>query len=491
MVGKLSSLTSQCRAFVHDEMWVLDHKALSKFKRAALNGLKVAYIVVRGFIQDECFLQASALTFITLMSIVPVLALVLSAARGLNFDAPLRYMILEYTQQELPIQIQQFIGKLFEMVESTNFVALGSLGCIFIVATLLKVMDRVETTLNGVWGVREGRTWGRKFADYLSILFVVPFLFLLATSINTAMASESLTDQLQVSLAKLLQGKDSWLQTNYHIWYTYYLVYGMVMRCIGFVGIIGAMTFLYQFIPNTKVKIRSALIGGLCAGIMWILWQKFCISFQFWVTKYNAIYGAFASLPVGLFWLNINWVIILFGAEISFAYQNYETYVLEQDVHLVTYSLRRRLAFRLVLEVCRCFKKGEGAWRPQHFQLDSHIPVRLLHEMMHTLKSNGIITDVADGGWVPAKALDDLTLKDVEMAVAGGQEGKFSHLGELPEKLVPIFEEQHRTYLNQLGSKTYAELTDLVEEVDEPMPIANLLADDDDEEMKEDDADEA
>ncbi len=465
MVTELQNRYQRWKQFVIHDLWMMDLSDMPFFKRAALNALKVGYIVVRGFVQDKCALQASALTFITLMSIVPCLALVLSAAKGLHFDGQLRFTILRYARSNFPEHIQLFIERMLELVDQTSFVALGSLGCVFILFTMIKVMERVEITLNGIWGVREGRTWRRKFADYLSILFVVPFLILLATSINTTLASERVTDVLQQWMAHLLP-KDNpnsiEIQSNFHAWYAYYLLYGLLMRCVGVLGIIGALLFLYVFMPNTKVKFRSALIGAMSAGIMWILWQRFCINFQFWVTRYNAIYGAFASLPVALFWLDINWVIILFGAEISFAYQNYDTYVLEQEAHTVSYALRRRLAFRIVLEVCKAFRTGGGPWRTEAFQMGRHVPFRLIQEMMHTLKSHGILTDVADGGWVPAKDIEELTLKDVEMAVAGELDGKFSHLGELPKALVPIFAEQHQTYLEQLGSRNYHDLVILV-----------------------------
>ena len=428
--------------FIVEDIWEKDLSSLSRGKRRWIGVLKIAGIACRGFVRDKCALQASALTFVMLMAIVPALALAMSVAKGLDFDDALIAWINSQAAA-FPEQVADWLARMVGLVkEKTNFLALGALGSIVIVWSIIEVMSKIESTLNRIWRVRTDRTLVRQFSDYLGILVVAPFLFLLATSINTALPSEQLTSAIRE-----------------HFGGIYTLCNALLLQLLGLCGIIAALFFIYIFMPNTKVRWRAALGGAVCAGIMWVLWQKFCINFQFWVTRYNRIYGTFISLPVALFWLHVHWMIILLGAEISFGFQSHRTYTLDDEADQVSFALRRRLAFRLVFEVCRAFKFGDGSWRPEKLETESHIPAQLIDELLQQLKQHSVLVEAAGAdAWVPAKDPADLTLRDVESAVTGDAGGIFAHLGKLPEPLLPALDEPERAYLAGLESKTFAEL---------------------------------
>ena len=275
MLDRVNRGMHRTREFLTTDLWTLDTRRFSLRGRAALNTLKVIYIVCRGFIHDRCALQAASLTFMTLMCLVPLLALVLLVARALQFDQALQTWLQTSAHQHVPSHIQPLLTQILELVKTTNLLALGSVGCLLILALLIRVMTRIEHTLNAVWGVREGRRLTRRLPEYLSIFFIVPFLLLLATSVNTMLASDAITDWLQGALARILPNADEVaVQSNYPFWVAYFTIYELILRVVGWCGLVGGLLFLYLWMPNTNVKFRSALIGAVCATVMWLLWQR-------------------------------------------------------------------------------------------------------------------------------------------------------------------------------------------------------------------------
>lgn len=448
MLHDVKNDVERIRSFISTELWTMDLEEVPKSRRTGLRFLKVGYVVLQGFVKDKCSLQASALTFITLMSLVPFLAITMSIAKGMGFAPKLQQEFVGLAEG-IP-QVQLWIKQLMTLVQETNFLALGAIGVALLVVIVIKVMAQIEDSMNAIWGVRESRPWLRKFSDYLSVLFVVPFMFLLVTSVNAGLRSASV-----VAFTQELTGSFFWL-------------YGLLLQFMGFAGVVAALHFVYVFMPNTRVRWRSALVGALCAGLTWLLWQKFCINFQFWVTKYNKIYGTFASLPVALYWLNVNWMIILLGAEICFSCQHYRTYVLEQESDKVSQGLKRRLAFRIMYEIARIFRSGQGYWEPIKFQEKHKIPVRLVNEILLVMKEHKLIVEVAGAdSWIPAREIGKITMADIELALRGPIAGMFQHVGRVPDSLSKILMEHEKDYFDDLSNRSFADLLDAEEHTKE------------------------
>ena len=210
--------------------------------------------------------------------------------------------------------------------------------------------------------------------------------------------------------------------------------------------------------PNVKVRFKSALVGAVCAGIMWILWQKFCMNFQFWLTKYNNIYGTFASLPIVLYWLNVNWMIILLGTEICFAVQNINTYIFEQESEKIPHRVQRLICFKLMHSICKCFKEGKGQWEAKSFQDDYGIPIRLINDLLERLEESKLIIETKDKGFVPAKELSNISLLDIEHAISGDVNTLFEFMTELPQDLHSYLEEHEGELQKNLKAKSFADM---------------------------------
>lgn len=392
----------KAKKFIFEDLWEIDFNALSFLKKVLVGSLKVSFMVVRGFSRDNCPLHASALTYITLMSMVPLVALMFSAAKGFGAGQKLRELVTQNISQ-MPENVQEFITNLLGYVENTNFGVLGAVGVLLLFYTVIVMIGKIERSFNTIWGVREERTFFRKFSDYISVLLIVPILIIAATSINATLNSNT--------FILFLQAKVPYFAA----------LYQSVAGITGIVFVWVAFSFVFMFIPNTKVKWVSALVGGIVAGTLWHMLQWAYISLQVGVAKYNAIYGTFASVPIFLAWLYLCWLIVLFGCEVSFALQNYKTYEEESHSLKANQSTRESLAISLMFYMSKHFEGGKGAWNYVQFSLERQIPIRLVRDIIHRLHESSIVmaTDNSNSDLVPGRPLEVLKVKDILAAMRG------------------------------------------------------------------------
>ena len=389
--------------FVHDELWDVDLAALPRIKQFGFSLIRISTIVGKGLIADKCALQSAALSYITLVSLVPVLALSFAVSKGLG--AHERVMgIVEKNLAELPEKTGVFVTQILELVERVNYGALGTIGLLVIFLSAVGMLAKIEKSFNTIWGVQKQRTAIRKFTDYISILVVVPLLMLLATSVNTALSTGSFAAFLENHLGPL-----------YWMYQDLIGLSGIALLCLAF-------AFLYMFMPNTNVRFGPALLAGIIAGILWFLAQRAYIQWQVGVTLKNAIYGTFAAIPFFLGWLYVSWLIVLFGAEVSFGVQNLGTFVMERDSAFSSLSTRELIGLTATFQTCQAFLAGDHTWAADEFAHQNNIPFRLMTEVMHTLVTENILIAVEvdrKTRYVPAEDPDNLTLRSVVDAFRG------------------------------------------------------------------------
>ncbi|TMA08271.1 MAG: YihY/virulence factor BrkB family protein, partial [Deltaproteobacteria bacterium] len=230
-----------------------------------------------------------------------------------------------------------------------------------LIATAISVIGNIELSLNRIWGVQKTRSLGRKFSDYLSVLLTFPILMVAALGLISSIQSGTL-------VRSILQIPGmSYLLLLLAILGPYFLIW------IG-------LTFLYSYLPNTTVPLRSAFFGGVIAGTLWQFTQWAYIHFQVGVAKYNAIYGAFAQLPIFLVWLYLSWIVVLLGAVITFAHQNIKTYRKEVLGEAVHHAFREELSLKLLLLIGKSFYSEGEAWTAEALSHKLDVPIRLLNE---------------------------------------------------------------------------------------------------------------
>lgn len=427
LMTSVTTAWKDARKFFREELWDMDLSTLPRLKKTGMTTLRITGIVAKGLITDRCTLQASALTYFTLMSMVPVLAMMLAVAKGLGAqealmdrvgiekvvveatngaDATVGYAIAKGSKlAELPPQSTDMITRAAEVilsaVESASFGTIGAIGLAVLLWSVIKVMGKIENTFNEIWGVKEPRTWLRKFSDYISVLVLVPVMVLVATSINALLKSDQVAEMLQSKIGPL------------------YYLYEKLLGLSGVSFLFIAFMCLYMFMPNTRVKLFPALVGGIIGGVTWFAWQAIYFFAQVGLAQKNAIYGTFAAIPFFLFWVYLSWVIVLFGAEVAFAVQNHRTYAQEQAAKDATFATHQMLCMIILFEVCRDYFTGAQQWEPHQFSMDNGVPIRLIHKALNTLIQGGVLVQTEAGRFVPGRDLSNITLADAEYALMG------------------------------------------------------------------------
>jgi membrane protein len=386
--------------FITSDIWSMRRKDLPGFRRFLIHLLRVSALTFRGLSEDRCQLRASSLTYYSLLSIVPVLAMAFGIAKGFGFENSLQKTLMERLagQEEVAQRIIEFSHAMLDNVKGG---LVAGVGIVILFYTIIKILSHIESAFNDIWGIKTPRSLTRKVTDYLSIMLICPVLFLVSSA-----ATVIVTSGLKVIMDKIaILGAFSPVILS---------LLNFMPYCVLWI----LFTFLYMFMPNDKVRFSSALIAGIIAGTLYHLFQGAYIFFQVNVSKYNAIYGSFAAVPLFFIWLQFSWLIVLFGAEISFAHQNADTYEYEKECLSASHAFKRLLCLRVVHLLVSNFSTNKPPWTS--LQISSHlgVPIRLIHQILFELVATGILTEAGvngdrDKGFQPGRDPDTLTIKTV------------------------------------------------------------------------------
>jgi len=391
---------SEVVRFLSADIWRLQAHKLPPRRSFWITQLRILLLAVRRFNLDRCTLHASALTFYSLLSIVPVFALAFAVAKGFGMEAILgRQLLARLPGNEEAVE--KIIGFARALLANTRGGAIAGVGVALLLWTVIKLLGNIEKSFNDIWGVTTPRALGRKIADYLSVMMACPVLLIIAGSATVLVATRVALVMERLSFLGYLAAPVVLLLKI--------LPYGVIWL---------VFTFIYAFMPNTRVEKKSALWGGILAGTAYQLVQLVYVSFQVGAAKYGAIYGSFAALPLFLVWLQTSWTIVLLGAEISFAHQNVATYEYEEDCLRVSHSFRRAVA---VLVASRCVKallRGEEPLTEGDISRGLDAPIRLVRSVLSELTGARILSEVCDGrrgevAYEPASDVRRLTVAGV------------------------------------------------------------------------------
>jgi membrane protein len=393
-------MLSKIIRYITMDIWRMQLTNFSRKKSVLIRQLRIIILALRGFDENKCFLRASSLTFYFLFSIVPVLAMVFGIAKGFGIENIIEAHIMEkfHGQEEIIAQIIQFAHSL---LQQTKGGIIAGTGVVLLLWTVIRVLSNIENSFNEIWGIKKPRSLGRKISDYLAIIFICPILLVIPGSITVAV-----TSHFGVITQKIVILKSFGPLIIFFIKLAPYVVIWLLF------------SFIYTFMPNTKVNLRSAVLGGVVAGTIYQILQWAYITFQVGAAKYGAIYGSFAAVPLLLAWIQMSWLIVLFGAEISFAHQNVETYEFERDCLQASHSFKRLASLRIAHLLIKNFSYGKEPLTASQISRESDIPIRLVNEILDELVSSGIISgikpeDRRDILYQPAKDTAILSIKYV------------------------------------------------------------------------------
>lgn len=397
--------------FLKTHIWRIDFEDMPRWQRILLRPLRVLLLAIRGFDEDRIQLRASALTYYTLLSVVPSLAVAFGIAKGFGLNEALEQLITNNVQAP-----EDSVRAIVEYANNALANARGGLvagiGVVFLFWSVIRLLSTVELSLNDIWGVRQGRSLGRRVVDYLALVMITPVVLTVTAAVITRATgledTNSTTANFLGDITRLLGG------------------------ALPFVANAVFFGMLYRFMPHARVSVKAAVLGGAVTGTVNMITQWGFFVFQTYIASYSAIYASLSALPLLLIWLQLSWLVILFGAEIAYAVDNEETYAHEREWGQVSQRIQRIAAVRFIEIIAARFGKGESPISADELAHSLELPSRLARRILYDLVAADVLVAVQcegdeDDRFIPARGIEGLTVKRVLDAL--------EHAGQEPMEL--------------------------------------------------------
>jgi len=392
-------MLKKIRRYLQRGLWDFSLREKWGPARYVLTLLRITVLSIRGFARDSCALRASSLTFYTLLSIVPLVALLFAIAHGFGLQENLKEQLLErfHESSELIQEVILFSDRLLEQAKGGMIAGAGAL-ILFWSATAL--LASLEKTFNWIWKVKRHRSWRRIFSDYFAIILIAPLLFLLSSSLSLYI-SGLLREAIHTFLGETSLGEAALF----------------LVRSIPYVLLWLLYALLYYLLPNTRVRFGAALVGGFVAGALLLFAQTAYLYFQAHVTQYSVVYGSFAALPLFMIWVEIHWVLLLLGVEITCACQTHQESEYAQSVEEMSHRLKLALTIWVATLALQQVAKSKSIGL-QSLVKERKIPYSIARFALHALAKAGILAELKEGKqYLPQCDLSTLHLSDLIAAL--------------------------------------------------------------------------
>jgi len=437
LMEKLKEAVDNVVEFFGETVW-RDPVDAGPYHIFMLQTLRVCLLTISGFKNQMIFLRASALVYTTMLAIVPLLALAFSVLKGFGFHGRIENMLIRF----LTAEQQEVTNRIVEYISNTNFKALGAFGLGLLIYTVVKMMNTVESTFNNLWGITRARSVMRKISDYISVLVISPLLLVVSLALIASLSSNTI-------VAKL---------STYAFFQHFFVLFETV---IPLVGVWIAFTAIYIFMPNTRVKFLPALAAGIFSGTLWASAFQVYTQLNIGVARYNAIYGTLAALPIFLIWLYISWLILLIGAQLSYAIQNVKSYQQEMSEYEFSNAQKEYMALNMMFQISKRFFQGRSPITAEELSYAISAPLRVVRRIADILGNHGLLKEILsdEHTYQPGKDLHLISVGEVFQAMRN--EGKVDW--RLPEEkrepgLEALLEAKKKNDHEQLGAVTMLKL---------------------------------
>ena len=394
-------MISRILYFFKTVIWEIRLKDLTPGKAIFVRCLRIPLLAWQKFNKDGCAKDASALTYYSLLNMVPVFAVAFAITKGFGLEKLIKNQILHMAekgnwQTEVTNQIINFSNSFLGHAKGG---IIAGVGVILLLWTVISILGKIEESFNRIWEVRKPRTLVRKFSDYMTMMVLAPILFVISSSITLVVASK----------VKFIVQRIALLGTLSQVIF-------FLLGFLPYVSMWVLLTVLYIMMPNTKISLRSGILAGIAAGTIYEIIQWIYIKFQIGVAGYGAIYGSLAALPLLLVWIQLSWMIVLFGAEIAFANENYETFGFQPDYSQVSISSKKVLVLKIFHLLVKKFSQGEKSLNVNQIAQSLEIPIRLVRQLLDELINVGLVVETAKGirgeaGFQPGRTIENITVK--------------------------------------------------------------------------------
>lgn len=424
----MKNLVLKIERFFGGGIWRVDESKLNKYQRWGLSLLKRIYLATDLYINDNISGHASALTYSSIFATVPILAIVFAIGRGFGYGALVEEKIRENLSmnENFADIILNFINSYLEHTQSGIFIGVGLLLLLY---TIIQLTSNIEYSFNTIWQVKKPRSVYRRITDYVSVFLLLPILIVVTSGLSIFMVTiaKSLPDYMLLnSTVKLI------------ISLSPYVLNGLMF------------TGLYMYMPNTNVRFTASVVPGFIIGILFQFLQYLYIHSQIWVSSYNAIYGSFAALPMFMLWVQISWMICLFGAELSYANQNLENYNYANDISRLSRRYHDFLLIMLLSKICKRFEKGMIPYTAHGLSAEHQMPIRLVNDLLFELTEMKLLLEVNEDRTKPVYFTP---AEDINRLTVGYVMGKLDRNGRENIKINLQDFKQHWRIMNSLKEK--------------------------------------
>jgi membrane protein len=389
-------------------LWQDPPRAMPRWKRRVLAGLRVGYVTIRDIMEGQLTLQAMSLVYTTLLSLVPLIAISFSVLAGFGVQHELEPLLIEALEPLGPERSVEVAERIIQFVDNINIGVLGGVGLAFLLYTVVTLMQKIESAFNGIWHVTHERSMARRFSDYLSVVLIGPVLVFSALGVTATITATPIIRQIATiePIGTLI---------------------AIGTSLVPYVLVVAAFTFIYVFMPNTKVRLGSALAGGIAAGVLWATTSFVFTWFVADSANYEVIYSAFATLIVFMIWLYVNWMILLIGGTIAFYHQNPDFVTPHKTSMRLSNRIKERIALTVAILIGRNYYGQEQAWTLERLAERVQVPRDGLVLVLAALEKAGLMKRTADKPpfYLPGRPLETTPVKAVLDAVREAEE---SHL---------------------------------------------------------------
>jgi membrane protein len=356
------------------DIWQVQREDISPVRYLFYVVIKKVLLAVEYFTTKRMMDSAAALTYSTLLAIVPIMAVVFAIARGFGYNKYIETWFREAlsSQPQVAEAIIGFVNSYLVHTKSGIFLGIGLL---FMLWTVIMLISNIEKAFNDIWQVSTPRSIFRTITDYMAMFLLAPIIIVVTSGISIMMATFANGIGETLIVGPTLR---------------------FFLRLLPYIIMSGVFIALYVFMPNTKVKIKSAIIPGILAGVAMQGLQLVYIHSQIWVTGYNAIYGSFAALPLFMLWVQISWTICLFGAELAYTNQNLEKFAFRASTDDLSHRYRLLLSAYLMTLICRRFEEGKKPYTALELKLETNIPIRITHDLLENLTHVHLLSEMTN-----------------------------------------------------------------------------------------------
>ena len=426
----------QLMHFFTRSLWRVTENEVSRGRYTSYNLLKITIQTVKCFIKDRVWIRAAALSYTTLFSIIPILALLFAIAKGFGFSNLMERLLRNGTVENSTMDmVMTFIDNYLEYAKSGVFIGIG---VAMLLWAIINLADSIESNMNSIWDVKKQRSYFRKLTDYMALFIVFPIIIIMYAGVSIFMT------------------------TIYERLAEYFLISSFVHICIKLAPYILSgliMTGLFVFIPNTKVKFLNAFIPGMITGIIFQAFLYIYIQIQMSVSSYNAIYGSFAIIPMFMLWADISWSIILFGVEMSYVSQNIEQYNFGQEVDNVSRRYHDFMCVVIMSLICKRFEQGGQPYTANELSDAGQIPIRLTNRLLDELEELELIYGFSADAksdiehYLPAVDINQLSVGRLlsTMDSKGCEDFKIDHSKEFSNQWEAFITHKQEMYIKSNG----------------------------------------